>query len=66
MTADLPRFYVAAAGFGWGVHDRQDGEHPNFARVAYFPTREHGGDWTATMHAAEAHAAELNAEEGDR
>jgi hypothetical protein len=58
------RFYVAAHGFGWGVHDRQQGEHPNFARVAYHPMRDHGGDWEAAHQAALADARLRNAEAG--
>jgi len=58
-TEQLPRFYLAAEHFGWGVRDRQKGKHPLFERVAYFTEREHGS-WTGAQAAAQAYCDAQN------
>lgn len=55
----MSRFYVAAEGFGWGIHDSSQGQHPNHPRVEYFSTRDHGS-WTGAQDAATARCAEMN------
>lgn len=60
--AQRPRYYVAAHGFGWGVHDSAQGEHPHHPRIEHFATIEHV-DWQGAQRAAQARCDELNASE---
>jgi hypothetical protein len=64
MAADSPRYYVAALGFAWAVHDRTQGDDPRgpHARVAYFREAE-AGSWAAAHALAVAECERLNAQE---
>ena len=56
----LPHYYVSADKFGWSVRDREKGEYPNHARVAYIPASSLRS-MDAAKRAAEAKVDELNA-----
>jgi len=56
-----PRYYVTADRFGWSVRDREHGDCPNHARVAYIPANAFRS-MDAAKCAAETMADKLNAE----
>ena len=56
-----PRYYVTADKFGWSVRDRERGDYPNHARVAYIPANAFRS-MDAAKRAAATMADKLNAE----
>ena len=59
---ELPRYYVSADKFGWSIRDREKGEYPHHARVAYIPANS-ARSMNSAKRAAEEMADKLNAEE---